>query len=120
MPCYMRIEMTVDITAANRDLLLAALKNLGFHATQERFNVGGWVYYENMGRGFDIGINQKTGEIKAQSWTNKSQAELQGIVNEVKREYSKAAVGFAAKKFGWQAFQDKTNINKITVKKIGL
>jgi len=99
MPCYEVRTISVEFRAENRDVLDAAIKQLGWGAIRafaDRVTLPG------------ISLDLEAGRAEVQEG-------FQGRLNELKRAYATEAVRAAAKKVRWSCKQQgqKLTVNKI-------
>ena len=99
MPCYQRRTVTVELEAANKDLLFNALDGLGFQVKMTEIGI-------TAHRGLSTSIFWDSGTKKLKLISSSNRAELP---NEVKRAYAVESVKYASKKFGWVVKQTAAN-----------
>ena len=97
MPCYEVRRVTVEFKAANKSLLLTALKAAG-----HKYSVNGNTVATAGGIVIDLANQTATGGNST-------------MLNKLKQAYSREAVKATAKKFGWAT---KTQGNTINVTKM--
>lgn len=96
MPCDQIRLNQVDLNCADARFLLAALKAIG--ATNVRI-AGNRVYFSVEGENLEI----RDGKLICQQGS-------EGIADQIKVAYSRAAVKFSAAQAGWNVKETKTNV----------
>ena len=102
MPCDTIREVTVELKAADKGVLLRGLAAAGFRNVQD----AGHAIYAVSKRGTPVEIER--GQITVR-------AGQEYVVNEVKRAYASEAIRTAAKRFNFNTKQDTTDANHITL-----
>lgn len=96
MPCYTERKITVELQAANRELLLKGLTALGITATESR-------------RGLVLTRGRQTLGVLADGRLELEYGVDVALANEIKQAYSGQVVQAAARRFGWTIKQEQPN-----------
>lgn len=92
MPCYTQRQITLELTAANQELLIQALESIGFKVQQTKGSLSITKGYQTATiRDGQIRVDQSN-----QAW-----------VGEIKQAYARTAIKVASKRFGWQVTEQK-------------
>ncbi len=100
MPCYQESLMSVDLKAANKDLLHSALQTLG-------------LKYKETSTGLEIYTPQ--GTIKVRDSVAELSANAQDWLNKIKQTYSHKVVAHLAKKYKFSV--TNSGDNKLTLRR---
>lgn len=91
MPCYQVRTMSVEIKAADPDMLVTALRALDLKYAYDK-NVGKFVVYTNTTKPITIDLNEQRAEVTSEN---------QRLLNKIKVSYSKVAIVNTALKRRW-------------------
>jgi hypothetical protein len=103
MPCWEVRRMTLELEAADRDLLRAAIQALGYDVRQQ-------------GAQMVVALDEGDAVIEGSSIRVPAGSEV--VVNQIKQAYSRQVLTAAAKRFGWQVNTAQTN--HLTLKRRGV
>jgi len=103
MPCDSRVTVSVNLSAADRELLFKVLMGLGWQPREISNMIQ--VYVPEFGAVTITGGKLNIGTYSYLA----SEAKAEELANKIRRAYSAEVVKSQAKKFGWQLKQTADN-----------